>query len=183
MKRILSLTIIGLMALAGLARAGEYSLSPSASAIISPGNDNDLSTGQRVLVKFDLPNDIDDKQIGRAFISFTHNFAVKDGSGSLEFKVYPLTASWNAQEVDWDSWTNDGGDFDKRKGYSFSLAPGPNTKFYIVVTEQSKCMADGELTNHGFILIPGDLHGHAYEDIDPETFDIPELVTLELEHG
>ena len=182
MFRILTFSILGLAILIGLALAGEYSLSPSAAAIISPGNDDDPSTGQRVLVKFNLPEAMSGKQIGRAFITFTHNFSAMDGSGALEFKVFPLTSSWNAQDIDWDSWENDGGDFDKTKGYAFAFEPGSNTEFYIDVTEQVQLMAEGELTNHGFILIPGDLHGRGYKQIRKQDFNVGERVRLELRY-
>lgn len=122
------------------------------------------------------------RYVGRVFGEFSHSFAANDGSGSLEFKVFPLTASWDAEEVAWDSWENDGGDFDSTRGYSFSFEPGTNAEFYIDVTEQVQAMANGDLTNYGFILIPGDFHGRGYKKIKRENFDLSELVKLELRY-
>ena len=73
MKQIIILSIMGALLFTGLVYGDENSLSPSASAIISPGENPDPSIGQRVLVNFELPN-ISGKLIGRAFITFTFSF-------------------------------------------------------------------------------------------------------------
>ena len=182
MKRIIVLSIMGAILFTGMVYGEEYNLSPSAAAIISPGNNPDPSIGQRLLIKFDLPNNISVKLVGRAYITFTFNFPEPENSRPVEFKIFPLTASWDPQNVGWDTWENDGGDFDKTKGYSFVFEPGTNTDFHIDVTDQVQYMANGDITNYGFILIPVDFGGRAYRSINPEYFNISNLVRLELKY-
>ena len=173
---------MGALLLSGPVYGEEYSLSPSASAIISPGENPDPSIGQRVLIKFDLPNNISGKSIGRAFITFTFNFPEPNNGSSLEFKVYPLTASWDPENVGWNTWENDGGDFDITKDNSFSFESGTSTEFYIDIIDIIQYMANGDLTNYGFILIPMDFGNNAYRSINPENFNISNLVRLELRY-
>lgn len=160
--------------------AGDANLSPSASALISPGENPAANEGQRILVKFNLPNDIYGKAIHRACIRFTYNFAEPGHGRPLELNVFPLTVSWNPETVTWNSWTNPGGDMDSTYISSFAFEPGSSQNYYIDLTNQIQAIAERELTNHGFILILEDAIGNVYRSIDPENFNISNLLRLEL---
>jgi hypothetical protein len=179
MKSLIISIILISISFAGV-YAGDANLSPSAAALISPGENPAADEGQRILVKFDLPGAIYGKAVHEAYITFTFNFSESGYDTPLEFNVFPLTASWNPETVTWNSWTNPGGDMDSTKINSFAFEPGSSQNFYIDVTEQIQAMAEEELTNHGFILIPEDAIGNAYRSIDPENFNISNLLHLEL---
>ncbi|MBD3170814.1 MAG: hypothetical protein GF307_15160, partial [candidate division Zixibacteria bacterium] len=66
----------------------EYSLSPSDYAIIEPGIGHGEEGGQRILLKYDLPEGINNQPITRAYIRFAFNFPVGDNTASTEFRVY-----------------------------------------------------------------------------------------------
>jgi hypothetical protein len=179
MKTIIISIILISFSIAGV-YAGDANLSPSATALISPGENPASNEGQRILVKFNLPYDIYGKNIHKAWITFTYDFTAPGHGNPLEFETYPLTASWNPETVTWNSWTNPGGDMDSTYFSSFAFEPGSSQTYYIDVTTHVQAMAEEELTNHGFILIPEDAIGNAYNSIDPENFNISNLLHLEL---
>jgi len=175
-----TLLVMVSLLIANNAEAIQRNIEPSASSIIAPESYDDSTLGQRILIKFDMPEDISGKNVTRAHIKFRYNFPTFGSESSIAFKIYPITSIWESNQPDWDDWDNAGGDFTNSVGYSYAFELGENTNLNIDVTDMVQLMVENELTNHGFILIPADFHGNAYRSINVENFDISELIRLEI---
>jgi hypothetical protein len=149
MKTIRSLMLVGLVLLATTARAEYLEIEASEIATIEP---TDKSEAPRILVKWDLPKDLDKKIIDGAVVTMT---VAVDGDSPLSLDVMPMTTSWSASTAAWSSgWSKEGGDFADSLP-SPALVTDKNggkisADVYPVLIEQIA----GNLSNFGFIIVP-----------------------------
>jgi hypothetical protein len=121
--------------------------------LMSPGND---SLSSRVLLRFDLPSELDDKRIDYAEVVFKAEVDTLSRH-SVTFAGYPVTRDWIGAGLSWSSpWTNEGGDYnDSLYETGLIKARGDGTVRFDI-TRLVTAWQQRSLTNYGLIIIPAE---------------------------
>ena len=131
------------------AQAARIELAASEIATIELSNS---SLSPRVLVKWSLPEILSDKAIEAASVRLT---LATEGETPLVVDLMPITTSWAATNVSWNSnWSAAGGDFEEawQETAVVSGRNGGTVSFNVrhLVCEQIA----GNRSNFGFIVVP-----------------------------
>lgn len=131
----------------------------------------------RILVKWQLPVDLADKQIDAAGVKIK---LASSGTGDLPVEMHRVMRTWSASTVGWSTgWSTPGGDF-----VGTSESPGLITERNegIVRLDVSNAVKDqiaGRASNFGFVIVPregADRTINAISANDVVTLSLAELV-------
>ena len=112
----------------------------------------DNSESPRLLVRWDLPADLDLRHVDAAVVTMT---VARTGEGPLGVQLHPVTRSWRAQEVSWaEGWEEDGGDFEAEVSSPAMVTERNGGRISIDVYLLIREMLAGTRSNFGFILVP-----------------------------
>lgn len=111
----------------------------------------DSSQGPRILVQWTLPD-----MSGKIFDGAAISIALGTENGeALEFEVFPLTTSWDAQTCSWSSgWSKAGADFNEHRLSPTIITNKESGTILADVYRDIKEQLAGQATNYGFILVP-----------------------------
>jgi hypothetical protein len=152
MRRLLLIPIlmIWVLGLISVSKADELAANVTDFAVIS---ESDSSRIVHVLTEFDLPEGISCRQV--KFATLELNVSVE--SEEVPFVsgvVYPVTASWNPQQVSWTSpWSNHGGDYNTDVNSVVGISCTGTNALYIDITDLIPALFDQRGNNHGVITI------------------------------
>ena len=149
MKTIRALAVVAIMLLSGSVQAKFIEIAASEIVTVEP---SDKSESPRILVKWDLPADLDKKLIDGAVITMTVSV---DGDDPLSIDVMPLTKAWNASTADWSSrWDRQGGDFSDSIPSPAIVTENNGRRISANVYEVVMDLISARRANFGFILVP-----------------------------
>lgn len=117
----------------------------------------------RLLLKFDLPAGMGDRQIDIAAIRLTIpvDTSLKR---PVSFTVFPVVRSWDPANVSWSrSWTAPGGDFNDVYVTTVTIVPKRNRTAVIDLTPLARLWAREATGNFGVILVPIPDEGQVYK--------------------
>ena len=118
--------------------------------------DSISSDAGRILLKFDLPEELD-----KAFIDYAEVFFKAEPNPSSTHRVvisgFPLTRSWDKQTVSWSSpWTNDGGDYVDTIMVTCLDSKQESKLTSLDITGIVRLWIEEEISNFGLILMDSD---------------------------
>lgn len=149
MRCIHTLAVLALVTLPVAAQAAFRTITAAEVISITPAVDG---ASPRILVKWELPADLADKEIDAAGVRIK---LATSGSGDLPIEIHRVTRAWSATTVGWSAgWSNPGGDFSP-KSESPGLATERNEG--VVRLDVSNAVKDqfaGRASNFGFVIIP-----------------------------
>lgn len=149
MRCVHTLVVLALVALPVAAQAAFRTILAAEVVSIAPEG---VGASPRILVKWELPADLADKQIDAAGVRIK---LATSGSGELPVDVHRITRAWSAVTVNWSAgWSNPGGDYSSK-----SESPGLVTERNegVVRLDVSNAVKDyvaGRVSNFGFVIIP-----------------------------
>jgi hypothetical protein len=156
MKKIKILSvIIGLLALSNSCYSRTISINASQVNIIRPSA-NEVNTvfGPRILIKFDLPNELYQKEIGYSEITCPLSLTSLNVDSMINFRVYPITNSWT-ENSGWSApWHNAGGDYDTTFSFESPFSCIADNQLNLDISYFVQLWASDSTTNHGLIIIP-----------------------------
>ena len=150
-KKTHYLTLLLWLILLTSAHSAYWESSITQVGIISP--DPALDAG-RILVKFDLPEQLTGALIDYAELMFT---ATPDtGLGYIcILGAFPVTKSWQSGVVSWSGgWDNAGGDYTDSSYACSLIRTSPDQITRIDISEIVQSWVDGDLPNFGLIIMP-----------------------------
>jgi len=149
MRTITILLVAMVCMLVAVAQAEFLEIQAKQIATIEPA---DKSAGPRIVVKWDLPADLEKKIVDAAVITMTVATTEKS---ALTLDVHPITASWAASSVDWATgWEKAGGDYDEDLPSTAIVTERNEGKISADVYLSVRDQIAGKRDNFGFILVP-----------------------------
>jgi hypothetical protein len=162
---VLSLAITGSAATALGDKRVEIDV--SSACLISPGND---SLSSRVLLRFDLPSELDDKRIDYAEVVFKAEVDTLSRY-SVTFAGYPVTRGWIGAGLSWSSpWTNEGGDYNDSLYETGLVKTRGDGTVRFDITRLVTAWQQGSLANYGLIIIPVEEERRITQLVHPAEF-------------
>ena len=111
----------------------------------------DKSESPRILVKWDLPYELEGKIIDAAVVAIT---VPHEGDEPFEVDVHPMIKSWDAETARWDDgWEKEGGDFNEELPAPGLVSERNGGKISADVSLTVKGQIGGTASNFGFILV------------------------------
>jgi hypothetical protein len=150
-KKTFYLTIMLWLVLLASAHSAYWESSITQVGIISPGPTSDAG---RILVKFELPEQLNGALIDYAELMFT---ATPDtGSGYIcILGAFPVTKNWESGVVSWSGgWDNAGGDYTDSMYACSLIRTSPDLITRIDISGIVQSWVDGDLPNYGLIIMP-----------------------------
>ena len=138
--------LILVMLISGPGLAEKRMLSSSSLALITAPDTSE----SRLLMAFDMPSLVKEHEVYHAEI----RFMIPGDAGLTEVELYEISGSWSAGSVGWaGTWKAAGGDIrgDRIDSWITDDKTGDLVKF--VVTESASRMMEGEVENHGFVVV------------------------------
>jgi hypothetical protein len=167
--RIIILLIIGIVMLCSTSVFADNRIDIevlNATVLVPPSD----SLSRRLLFKFDLPSNLNDKRIDYAQIVF---YAHVDtlSRHSLLFGGYALTTDWNKSTVSWSNpWATEGGDYNDSL-YEIGLAKAKGDgKIRFNITHLVEKWVQESVPNYGILIIPLEEHRKITELVHPSSF-------------
>jgi hypothetical protein len=149
------LVLIGILALSSICIAETISVNVSQVSIIRPAaNEVNTVLGPRILIKFDLPNELYQKEVGYSEITCPLSLTSLNVDSMINFKVYALINSWT-ENADWSSpWHNAGGDYDTTFSFESPFSCSNDNQLNLDISYLVQSWASDSTSNHGIIIIP-----------------------------
>lgn len=130
-KIILAFVLFLLPLFLATAEGKELLVDASQVASIKPSVD---SREMRLLMQFEMPEELADKTVDFACVSFDASSSGERGAVSLE--AFRLTTSWQEGNVSWSGpWTKNGGDWDNDASADWVSPVGEGKTIYLDVTD------------------------------------------------
>jgi hypothetical protein len=132
------------------AQAETMNIEVNTGAVISdPG-----ASGTRILLKFDMPQELSNQEIIFAELHFQATCTIPDSS-SLMIDCAPLILPWTGENATWDNFGGDltNGIISGNSTYSGVLNAGLQD-IYLDITDFMRSWQDSSLTNNGLITYP-----------------------------
>ena len=116
---------------------------------------SDKSVDLRLLMRFTLPEELRDKSVDFACVSFDASCAGEKGAVSLE--AFRVTTRWDASSVSWSGpWEKDGGDWDADASADWVVAEGDGKTAYLDVTDIVNGWLEEPSSNLGILVKVGE---------------------------
>jgi hypothetical protein len=149
------LVLIGMLALSSICIAKTISVNASQVSIIRPSaNEVSAALGPRILIRFDLPNELYQKEVGYSEITCPISLSSLNVDSMINFKVYPLTNSWT-ENAGWSApWHNAGGDYDTTFCFESPFLCIADNQLNLDISYLVQSWASDSTSNHGIIIIP-----------------------------
>ena len=150
-KKTVYLTLLLWLILLASAHSAYWESPITQVGVISP---NPSSEAGRILVKFDLPEQLNGAFIDYAELSFT---ATPDTGSSYIclLGAFPVTKSWESGVISWSGgWNNAGGDYTDSMYACTLIRTSPDLPTTIDISGIVQSWVDGALRNYGLIIMP-----------------------------
>lgn len=149
------LALVGIITLSTVCYARTVSVGATQVSIIRPAaNEINAVLGPRILIKFNLPDELYQKEIGYSEITCPISLSSLNVDSMINFKVYALTNSWN-ENANWNSnWHNAGGDYDTTISFESPFSCTADNQLSLDISYLVQSWASDSTTNHGIIIIP-----------------------------
>lgn len=120
---------------------------------------SDESTDVRFLMRFEMPEKLEDQSVDFVCVSFDVNCDGDKGAVSLE--AFRVTTAWDASSVGWSGpWERDGGDWDADVSAEWVVPEGVAKAVYLDVTDFVNRWLKDPSSNFGIIVnVSGPLSG------------------------
>lgn len=142
-------SVVTVLALSTVSYAARIEIAASEMATIQP---EDSSLSPRILVKWNVPEELSDKAIEAAFVQISLASA---GDEPLVVGMMPMTREWAASQVVWSSdWTKEGGDFDETGTEVAIATEGNQGAVTMDVRDIMRQTISKQRTDFGFIIVP-----------------------------
>lgn len=180
MNRIAIFCVIFIVLLSAGLLAKTVEVSVSQVAVITPGDDEpDQTLGPRVCLKFSLPDAVQGKEIGYADLVVTIGQISMPGDLILIFEAFLLTSNWS-EDVDWDDFSNPGGDLDSNYYAVCSIKSGISNELSVNISEIAKYWNSPTGYNYGLILIPRNTEFNSFRSFPYNAEQLRTMVSLKI---
>jgi hypothetical protein len=167
--RIITLTVMATVTLCSSFAFSDNRIDIEVSnvAVLVPPND---SLSSRLLFKFELPSQLDDKRIDFAEIVFYAKIDTLSKHSGL-FGEYPVTTDWNKAGVSWSNpWTTAGGDYNDSLCEIGLVKAKGDGRIRFNITHLVEKWVHESVPNYGIIIIPLEDHRQITELLHPASF-------------
>jgi len=149
-----SLLPVALLMLVATAPPGQGASISVPAADVAVITNPESAAETRILVRFDLPEELAGTTIEFAVVEFRACAVTSDAAGMLTVDVFPVTTEWSGDAAAWaDGWSGAGGDFDRSLHAVWTAAAGENSVVRFDVTTFARAWASGARPNNGMIVL------------------------------
>lgn len=140
--------VLLILSISGIAVADSLTVDITRGAIVV----NDDRTDARLLVSYDLPQELADAEVILAEILFSFVAEIPDSS-ALTINCYPLLIAWDPGNIEWEVLGDTlGADVIGKNGTIYAIAGEGSHESYFDITETTKSWLDGTIVNNGLLF-------------------------------
>ena len=148
MGKLTAITAVFVLSLSSLAQADSLLVDITRGALVV----NNDGTDARLLLKFDLPQELTGMEVVFAELSFPLISVIPDSS-ALAVNCFPLLVSWDPGNVTWaDLGDMPGAEVIGDKGTVYAVSEEGASESYFDVTETVRSWLDETIANNGLLF-------------------------------
>lgn len=143
---LVGLAVCSIAAGRASARTFEFEAA-EAAVIVHPQNSDET----RLLVRFDIPQVLEEFPLDFACVSFQTDCESEEGA--VSFQAFMVTTEWGEETVGWSTpWENPGGDWDNGLSSLWTSETGNGKTVYLDVTDFANDWVKHPSSNFGIIV-------------------------------
>jgi hypothetical protein len=179
-RTILISVILALTFVSSMSIAKTIEVPVSQIAIISPGpHVEDLSSGPRVCLKFNLPEELRGVEIGFAEVVIHFNLPVASEDSLALFECFALTSIWS-EGIRWNDFPTPGGVVDSNFYATYTHWCGRDSVASFDITPLAQRWNETPESNNGILVIPSKTDFSSFRQFQFLPEQLRSLVTLKI---